>query len=296
TADRQLGYGYGEYSELRLVQIVPPEAADPGFRRALELCAGRLGDPQVVGGPNVFALWRSESDTVELTRLRGSESRLQVTLKPTQPFDRQRQHDPAFIPGELWRAVTDSRSAGPVLSGRPFVPGEDAQDWGQLYRRLCAVFDSLAADVALLHRYTSDIAWSVGAWGEPGFLARGHFSPEGCTVETMSNGRPQQHRLPPGGPHGVEAAKLTVDALAATRFSPRDLHYSTRATQPPRQLTDADFGLRKAPAAPDLDRSQWRGRPKMVHAYIKSETTYDWIDGELHEVSHTDFDPPRRAT
>ncbi|MFE3188096.1 hypothetical protein ACFXHA_03750 [Nocardia sp. NPDC059240] len=203
TEDHRLRYGYGEYRQLRLVQIVPPEAADPGYRRALAICAERLG----------------------------------------------------------------------------------------------AVFGSLAADVPLLHRHTSDVAWTIGAWGEPGFLARGRFSPDGCTVETSIHGQTHVHRLAPGRPSGVEVAELTMGAIEAARLnSPGDLHYTARATQPPRQVTDASFGLRAAPAAPDLDRSAWRGRPKVVHAYIKSETIYDWIDGELHEVSHTDFDPPKRAT
>ncbi|GAB2536951.1 hypothetical protein [Nocardia heshunensis] len=300
TDDVRQPYGYGEFSELRLVQIVPPEVADPAYRRALQLCVERLGDPHLVGGPNAFALWRFEDDTIELARLQGSECRLQLTREPTQPSERHRQNEPRpepeLEPEILWRAVPDRQYSGPALAGRAFSPGRNADDPGQLYRTLGAVFGSLAADVPLLHRYTSDIAWSIGIWGEPGFLARGQFSFDGCAVETTIHGRTQSHRLAPGYPSGVEVAASVMDAIGGADVkSLRDLHYSASATEQPRQVTDTHFGLQQAPAAPDLDRSQWRGRPKVVHAYIQSETTYDWIDGELHEVSHTEFDPPKRA-
>ncbi|WP_330185052.1 DUF6301 family protein [Nocardia sp. NBC_01503] len=300
TYDYQERYGYGEYCELRLVAFVPPETSDSFYRRALEICVERLGDPHLVGGPNAFALWRFEHDTIKLTRTLDSDARLHVSLKPTEPStweqNKNPQWDPEFEPEDLWRGVADIQESGPALAGMLFSPGDDAEDWSELYKTLRAVFASLAADVPVLHRYTSDIAWSIAEAGEAGFLARGRFAPDGCTVETTIHGQPRLHRLPPGSANGIEVAELTMDAVeAANLTSPEELRYTVRATQPPHQIMDAHFGLEEADDDADLSPSQWRGRPQVEHAYVKSETTFELVDGELHEISHTDFDPPRRA-
>ncbi|MRH86702.1 hypothetical protein GFY24_04330 [Nocardia sp. SYP-A9097] len=300
TYENQERYGYGEYCELRYVAFVPPETADSFYRRALAVCVERLGDPHMVGGPNAFALWRFEDDTIKLTRTLDSDARLHVSLKPTQPSDWEQrvnpQSDPEFEPPDLWRGVPDTQYSGPALAGLLFSPGEDADDWMELYKMLRAVFASLAADVPVLHRYTSDISWSIAEADEAGFLARGQFSPDGCTVETMIHGRTHTQRFPPGGSNGIEMAELTMDAVEAANLnSPADLRYSARATQAPHQIMDAHFGLEEADDDAGLSPSQWRGRPQVEHAYVKSETTYEIVDGELHEISRVDFDPPKRA-
>ncbi|MFE1592620.1 DUF6301 family protein [Nocardia sp. NPDC058705] len=291
TYDDQQQYGYGEFCEVRLFEFVPPAAADIVYARALRICIERLGDPHLVGGPNAFAMWRFDHDTIKLTRTQNSDSRLQVSRKPSEPSEWEQSAnpywDPDMEPQDIWRAVSDLQYSGEALEGILFDPGDKAKNWGELYTMLCAAFGSLAADVPLLHTYTSDITWSIIEAGKPGFLARGQFSADGCSVETMIRGQAQQHGFAPGRLSGIEVAELVMDAVEAANLrTPDNLRYTAATTQPPREIWDVNFGVPE-----DFDDSEL----SPTQAYFKSETTYEMIDGELIEISHTDYDPPRRA-
>ncbi|MGW4635054.1 DUF6301 family protein [Nocardia sp. NPDC004415] len=291
TYDDQQQYGYGDFCEVRLFEFVPPATADIVYARVLRICVERLGDPHLVGGPNAFAMWRLGDDTIKLTRTQHSDSRLHLSRKPSEPSEWEQSAcphwDPEMEPQDIWRAVPDLQYSGEALEGILFDPGDKAENWGELYRMLCAAFGSLAEDIPLLHTYTSDITWSIIEAGKPGFLARGQFSADGCSVETMIRGRAQRHGFAPGGPSGIEVAELVMDAVEAANLgSPGNLRYTAATTQPPREIFDVNFGVSE-----DFDETEL----SPTHAYLESETTYEMVDGELIEISHTDYDPPRRA-
>ncbi|MFE3195233.1 hypothetical protein ACFXHA_39950 [Nocardia sp. NPDC059240] len=242
--------GFGEFSTLLLMQRLSTAAGDAAYRAALAECVRLLGVPTRVGGLGARAIWRQPDVTITLRRSTGNLTLLYLQVDPTAATeDYQRRvldtdTDTDRIHGN-WVAAPDAASDHYDDRESPDVE-LGATTWTAFKSCLQPVFESLAADVALLHPYVGRVEWTIGRRDDPdGWLVRGWFGDSGSRLEILgTDGQSRPADYLPGRPSGRDIAIAVLTALREQELgSPAQLWCDADIPTKPQRLLSFRLGL-----------------------------------------------------
>ncbi|MEV6102593.1 DUF6301 family protein [Nocardia sp. NPDC051981] len=264
-ADR---WGFGEFDGLTLCQFLTPDALDAAYATALSECVRLLGAPPRVGGPGAKSMWEIDGSRITLSRdlSAGSDTAgLYLSVIDAYPHDGlvewewENSEDDEWpledAPDDYWYLFPNSLDESPTVSKYPGFDQTEprARSWVQLDDYLHPLFESLTADLPLLHPYASTAEWTIGYRNDPqGWITRGQFTHTGSRLEVHGPGDTiEATEFPPGPESGIHIAMKVNEVLRASGAeNPEKLWCEYRSSAAHQDLPSFRTGLDGKPDAP----------------------------------------------